>query len=100
MVIGTFGQIAYLADWLHPILPAWLIIPVLIVPVALIIFIQPNEVPKLIVKRVHLLAALWYLGITLSIEIYTILGATPHGDLFFRILMHVGWLQFASLFKR
>ena len=99
-MIGTFGQIGYLSGWLHPNLPTWLVIPIFILPIALVIFVQPKEVSDVLVKRVHTFAALWYLSITLTSELYSVFGNTLQGETFFRVLMHVGWLQFAVLFKQ
>lgn len=98
-MMGTFGQVGYLSDVFQLYLPVWLTIPLFILPVTLVIFFQPNEVPEYWVRRIHVLAALWYVCFTAVIEVSSAFGYSPQGSEFFRILVHLGWLQFAPLLK-
>ena len=99
ILVGMFGQVAYLAAVLQPFLPAWVVVPIFILPIAAVVFIQPGEFPDRWVRRVHVGAAAWYVVITLTVEAVAIFGTIPDGALLFRVLMHLGWLQFFPLLK-
>ena len=100
MVVGVFGQVGYLADVLQPLLPAWVAVLLFIVPVAAVVFVQPGELPDRWVRRAHAGAATWYVLVTLAAEAVTVFGSAPPGALLLRVLMHLGWLQFAPLLRK
>ena len=99
MAVGVFGQVGYLADVLQPLLPAWVAVPLFIVPVAAIVLVQPGELPDRWVRRAHVGAAAWYVLVTLTVETVAVFGVVPDGALLFRVLMHLGWLQFTPLLR-
>ena len=97
LIVGTFGQVGYLAHFMHPAVPFWLAAPVFLLPIGLVIFVQDDVAPERWVRRAHLLASVWYGCVTLVIEAMGLLGDVPDGELLMRLLMHLGWLHYSPL---
>lgn len=93
LLVGVFGQVGFLADFLKPRVPDWLAITSFLVPVVLAIFVRPNEVSDTVARRCHFIAAAWYISITIMTEVLALVGYLPAGALLYRILMHLGWLH-------
>lgn len=97
-----FGQVAYLADVLRPHLPGWAAVSIFMVPIILIVAFQPDDhVTRLRWVRIaHTVAALWYGLVAVGVELASALGHVPDGALFFRILMHTGWLPLVAVLRQ
>ncbi|MBL9090745.1 MAG: hypothetical protein JNL96_05945 [Planctomycetaceae bacterium] len=100
MLVGGFGQTAFLADFLKPHLPDWIAVTALIFPVCAIVLLQPGELPDDIVRGVHFFGAAWFVTLAIVIEAISFSGNSPKDGWFFRILVHIGWLYFWPLLIR
>jgi len=94
------GQIGFFAELFVPSVSPYILIAIIFLPVALVIFCQPNEMSNIWVRRIHVFSAVWYVCITFAVELSGFFGYAPAWAMFFRILVHLGWLQFAPLLKK
>lgn len=99
LIVGTFGQVAYLADLLKPHVPGYLAVGFLIVPVWVVIFVHEGEWQQRTVARWHLLAALWFAAITILAEVLSFAGYAPSGTTLYRVCMHLGWIHCAAVLR-
>ena len=90
-IISTFGITGYYSDLLKPHVPAWVAVGLFTAPLAAIVFIQWGEQDGRIVAATHIIAASWFMVLSLGMELGGFLRYTPEGSTLFRVLAHLGW---------
>jgi len=75
-------------------IPTWLAVAVYIMPLSLVMFLDPNDVPLKYVIVGHTVAVTLFMVMSLSMEILTYYGYRPEGALLFKIFAHLGWTFF------
>jgi hypothetical protein len=105
LILGCLGQTAFMSPVVKPYLPAWMVVPIFILPYLLVFlityfkrsFLSPRQF------RFCLIFAMgWFAAVTIVAEILCQLGYMPpdspaYGRTMARVLMHVGWLSFIPL---
>jgi hypothetical protein len=77
--VGALWHVAYLADPLGPFLGAAGTVGLVLVPFLVLLFVRHGEFSDETVARAHLLAALWYLALTLAVAALALAGRRPPG---------------------
>jgi hypothetical protein len=100
-IISLFGLTGYYADLFRKFLPDWLGVGLLIAPLAVIVFIQWEELPDRTVAIAHSAAASWFMLLALGMEAGHLLGYVPKGTILYRVLAHLGWtFAWAGIYRR
>lgn len=92
LYIGLLGQVALLADLTKPWMPVWLFIGILLLPYAIRLFFPREEWPNRAGRILHVIAAGWYIAITIVILIALFLGHNPKGQEICLFLILLGLL--------
>jgi hypothetical protein len=58
--LGSLGTTAIMAELWKPFLPAWLVMVVGLLPLAIFVFVHPGEMPAGLVRAAHVFASAWY----------------------------------------
>ena len=101
--IGLLGQVALLADLTKPWMPVWLFIGILLLPYVIRLFFPREEWPNRVGRLLHVIAAGWYIAITIVILIALFLGHSQKGQeicLFFILLGFIASLRVLTMTSR
>lgn len=77
--VGVLWQAAYLSEPAKPIMGVWVFVGLVMVPFLLLLVFWPGEFSDQTVARAHLVAALWYLALTLIVISLAASGYRPRG---------------------
>ncbi|MEX0716563.1 MAG: hypothetical protein WD066_08250 [Planctomycetaceae bacterium] len=92
LYLGLLGHTGYLAEVTRPWAPAWLVIGIIIVPVAVFIMIPADEDAGRHARWLHFFGATWYLGLTGVVLAICLLGHRPEGWMLMLTLIVPGML--------
>jgi len=100
-LISLFGITGYYSDLLRQRVPAWMAVALFTAPIMIILFIQWGEASDRVVAIAHIVAAMLFMILAIGMEVGTLVGYTPRGTLFYRILAHLGWtFAWAGIYRR
>ncbi len=70
--VGALSTAGLLAEISHQTLPAWLAVAIGLLPLVILLFVQPGETRRSIVLPLQVFASLWYLllAVTLSVMFF------------------------------
>ena len=98
---STFGLAIYYSDLLRGHVPDWVGVGLLIPPIVIPVLIRWGEAPDRVVTASHIIAASWYMVLTIGMEIGIFLGYEPRGSVFLSILAHFGWaFAWAGIYRQ
>ncbi len=87
--IGGLALTGMLADTTDG-MPFWLVLIVAMLPVAIFVFIKPEELASTIVKYSHLFGALWYLVAAATVSTLFMQSGLPEGWAIYGVLILAG----------
>ncbi len=88
--MGVLGQAAYLSDPSKRIMGVWVFVALVMVSFVVLLFFRHGEFSDETVARAHLVAALWYLALTLIAVVLAAGGYRPHGWVLFLLMIAPG----------
>jgi hypothetical protein len=88
--VGVLGQAAYLADPAKRLMGIHLFVGLVLLPYLVLLFFRHGELSDEVVARAHLLAALWYVVLTLLVVALAAEGYRPSGWILYLVLMAPG----------
>ena len=99
--IGGLCTAGLLADITSKAIPAWLAVGVSLVPLAVFVFLHPDEMPVSLVRTTQVAASIWYLGlaVTLTVLFFSSGRITPGWPVFF-VGLAVGAVPCLVVLKR
>lgn len=91
MIVGSLGTIGYYSELLKGHVHDYVAVGIFLLPVANILFIQKGEVPNKIVSITHRISAIYFMILSIGMEVGTALGYKPEGTVLCKLLAHISW---------
>lgn len=90
--IGSLGLAALMGELYGKSLPFWVVLPVVLLPLCIFLFVQPNEgLADRWVRRLQAFGAFWYLGAAaVFASLFFAAGASPAAKIVYPISLAVG----------
>jgi len=77
--IGSLGGVAILSELSQKTIPAWLAVGIVILPLAVFVFADPDDVPRFVARLLQIGASLWYLVVNSFLAAWLVSGGPKAG---------------------
>ena len=88
--IGSLASIALLSELTQKAIPAWLAVGIVIMPLAVFVFADPDDIPRSIAQFLQVGASLWYLAVNSTLAVLFVVSGLKVGWWLMFIFLAVG----------
>jgi hypothetical protein len=88
--VGSLGSIAILSELSQKAIPTWLAVGIVILPFAVFVFADPDDLPRSVARFLQVGASLWYLVVNSALVVLSVSGGMKVGWWLMFILMAIG----------